>query len=565
MLTRPVILLVDDEPQTLSPLLDALARRYGGDYRVISHLSARAALDDLAQIKNEGGNVALIIADQWMPEMNGIDLLSRAHEIHPAAQRALLVAWGDRSAAPTILNGCAFGRIENYVTKPWSPPEVYLYPAIGDFLAEWSRAHGPRMELVRIIGDDPSSRAYEIQELLQRNGIPHGFHIAGSDHGAQLLEQAGSDGERLPVVILPDGHALIDPPNSDILDTLGASNADQSTCDVAIVGAGPAGLAAAVYAASEGLDTLVFEREVIGGQAGSSSLIRNYLGFPAGISGASLTQRAYQQAWLFGAKYVFARHVSGLRASGAERIITLSDDREIEARAVVIACGATYRRLGIPKLERFVNAGVFYTTPYYTGFLKDKTVMVIGGGNSAGQAVIHIARNAYKVILVVRAESLEHGMSDYLVQNIRQLANVEVRLHAEVVDGDGEKMLGRLVLRDRDSGRRETLSADSLLVLIGTQPNTRWLAETLQRDKKGYIVTGSEIDRHAANWDVARDPLPLETSMPGVFAVGDVRLGSVKRIASAVGEGAIAVQYIHAYLAAQTGVTGRAGQSALLS
>ena len=546
MLTRPVIMLVDDEPQALSPLLDALARRYGGDYRVVSHLSARAALDDLASIKNEGEEVALIIADQWMPEMTGIELLGRAHQIHPEAQRALLVTWGDRTAAPTILTGCALGQIENYVHKPWSPPEVHLYPLIGEYLAAWTRTHGPRMELVRVIGDDPSPRSYEVQELLHRNGIPHGFYLAASDTGRTLLEQAGLDGSRLPVVILPDGHVLLDPSNSDILDALGVSNLEQSRCDVAIVGAGPAGLAAAVYAASEGLDTLVIEREAIGGQAGASSLIRNFLGFPGGISGGDLTLRAYQQAWLFGAKYVLAREVARLRASGTDRILTLSDGREITARAVVVASGASYRRLGVPNLERFSGAGLFYTSPLVTVVLKDRNVFVAGGGNSAGQAVVYLAKNLNKVTLIVRAASLEQGMSDYLVRDIRQRSNVEVRLQTEVIDGGGEKMLERIVLRDRVSGKTETLPADVLFALVGAQPHTDWLGAAVERERGGYIVTGRDLSRRAAAGE--REPLPLETSMPGVFAVGDVRARSVKRIASAVGEGSIAVQYIHTYM-----------------
>ena len=548
MLTRPVIMLVDDEPQALTPMLDALARRYGGDYRVVSHLSPRAALDDLITIKNEGEEVALIIADQWMPEMTGIDLLGRAHQIHPEAQRALLVTWGDRTAGPTILTSCALGQIENYVHKPWSPPEVHLYPLIGEYLAAWTRTHGPRMELVRVVGDDPSARAYELQELLHRNGIPHGFYVAASDAGRALLKQAGLDGSRLPVVILPDGHVLLDPSNSEILDSLGVSNLEQSRCDVAIVGAGPAGLAAAVYAASEGFDTLVIERQAIGGQAGSSSLIRNFLGFPGGISGGDLTLRAYQQAWLFGAKYVLAREVTQLRASGTDRILTLSDGREITARAVIIASGASYRRLDVPNLERFSGAGLFYTSPLSGVVLKDKNVFVAGGGNSAGQAVVYLAKNSNKVTLIVRAASLEQGMSDYLVRDIRQRSNVEVRLQTEVVDGGGEKMLERIVLRDRVSGKTETLPADLLFALVGAQPHTDWLGTAVDRERGGYIVTGRDLDRRGAA--VEREPLPLETSMPGVFAVGDVRARSVKRVASAVGEGSIAVQYIHTYMTA---------------
>jgi thioredoxin reductase (NADPH) len=541
-------MVVDDEPRPLATLLDALARRYGEDYRVVSHLSPHAALEDLDRMRNDGEQLALIIADQWMRGMNGIDLLSRAHEIHRSAQRALLVSWGDRTATPTILQGCAFGQLENYLQKPWSPPEVHLYPAVGEFLSNWTRAHGPRMELVRVVGDDPSPRAHELRDLLERNGIPHGFHPADSDEAKRLLERTGQDGSRLPLVILLDGLVLVDPSNTEVLDSLGVSNLEERTCDLAVVGAGPAGLATAVYGASEGLSTIVIEREAIGGQAGTSSLIRNYLGFPHGISGGELTQRAYQQAWLFGTKYVLAREVSRLRASGIDRILTLSDGTEITARAVVIASGATYRRLEVPGLERFVGAGVFYTAPGSSSVFQNKVVFVVGGGNAAGQAVLHVAKSARHVTLVVRGPSLEEGMSDYLVQAIVRHRNVQVRLETEVVDGAGDGALERIVLEDERKKTRETVATDALFILIGVQPRTEWLSGTLQRHPKGFILTGPDLDRASAGARRGREALPLETSMRGVFAVGDVRFGSTKRIASAVGEGAMAVQYVHAYL-----------------
>jgi thioredoxin reductase (NADPH) len=561
MLTRPVITVVDDEPQALAALLGALARRFGGDYRIVSHRSARAALDDLERIRADGEQVALVIADQWMPEMTGIELLGRAHEIHAAAQRALLVEWGDQTAAPTIIEGCAFGQIENYLHKPWSPPEVHLYPAVSEFLAAWTRAHGPRMELVRLVGNYPSSRVHEIREFLQRSGIPHGFYVAESEQGERLLRQAGLDGSRLPALILLGGHVLVAPSNADISDALGASNLEERVGDLAIVGAGPAGLAAAVYAASEGLSTIVVEREAIGGQAGTSSLIRNYLGFPSGIGGSELAQRAYEQAWLFGAKFVFARGVSHLRASGLNRILTLSDGTEITVRAVVVASGAAYRRLDVPQLERFKGMGVFYTalsfdTPSDAQLLKDKTVLVVGAGNAAGQAVVHLSKNARKVTLLVRGDSLETNMSDYLMRDISRRPNVEIRLRTEVVDGNGDTALRRVVLLDHARGTRETVPADALFVLIGAQPHTEWLGGTLQRDRKGFIITGRDLDRAGVGWSLERGPLPHETSMPGVFAVGDARQGSVKRVASAVGEGAIAVRYVHEYLAAPVELVG---------
>jgi thioredoxin reductase (NADPH) len=550
MPTRQVIMIVDDEPETLAAMRDALTRRFGGDYRVVPHLSARAALDDLGRIRAGGEDVALVIADQWMPELSGVELLGSVREVHPAAQRALLFVWGERTGAPAILDGCAFGRLDNYLHKPWSPPEVHLYPAVSEYLAEWTRAHGPRMELVRVVGAHPSPRAHEVRGFLERNGIPYGFHAAGSGQGRHLLEKAGLDGSRLPVVILLDGHALVDPSNTDISDALGASNLDERTCDLAIVGAGPAGLAAAVYGASEGLATVVIEREAVGGQAGTSSLIRNFLGFPRGISGNELAQRAYQQAWLFGTKFVFAREAVRLRAAGTDRVLTLSDGTEITARAVVVASGVTYRRLGVPGLERFDGAGVYYTAPVDAGFYKDRAVFVAGGGNAAGQAAAHLAKHARRVTLLVRGDSLEKGMSDYLVREIRQRPNVAIRLLTEAVDGDGGTALERIVLLDHARGARETVPADSLFVLIGAQPHTGWLAGTVLRDRDGFLLTGRNLRRAAGEVRFEREPMRLETSMPGVFAVGDVRLGSVKRVASAVGEGAMAMQYVHEYLAA---------------
>jgi thioredoxin reductase (NADPH) len=549
MLAKPVIMIVDDEPEALSALLNTLARRFGADYRVASHLCVSSAIEELKKIKADGEEVALVVADQWMPEATGGEFLGRVHEIYPAAQRALLVAWGDKSATSSILQGCAFGKLDNYLHKPWSPPEVHLYPAIGEFLSKWTHEHVPHMELVRLVGRHPSPRTHEINEFLERTGIPHGLYSADSEEGKRLLQERALDPSRLPVVVLLDGHALVEPTNTEISDALGASNLEERTCDLAIVGAGPAGLAAAVYAASEGLATIVIEREAVGGQAGASSLIRNYLGFPAGISGSQLAQRAYEQAWLFGAKFVFAREVARLSARNTDRILTLSDGIEITARAVVIASGANYQRLNIPGVERFVGTGVFYTTLSDTRLLKDATVLVVGGGNAAGQAVLHLSKNARKVTLVVRAESLEKGMSDYLVRDIRQRRNIEVRFRTEVVDGIGDTALKQVVLLDRAQQSKETVTVDIMFVLIGARPQTEWLAGTLQRDTHGFILTGDELARNHRDWNPQREPMRLETSMPGVFAAGDVRMGSAKRVASSVGEGAMAMQFVHQYLA----------------
>jgi thioredoxin reductase (NADPH) len=542
MTERPAIVILDDDPVALSALLDALARRFGADYRVVSHLSAGACLDALAAMKAASEEVALLVADLWMPKMTGSELLARAHRIYPAAKRALLVAWGDRAASPSILQGCAFGELDNYLYKPWSPAEVHLYPLVSEFLAEWTRAFRPGLELVKVIAPAPSPRSHELRELLTRNGVPHGFYASGTPEAAQSLAETGVLDRGAPVVVLLDGTALVDPSNAALMDAVGESP-EELRCDLAIVGAGPAGLAAAVYAASEGLRTLVVEREVVGGQAGSSVLIRNYLGFPRGISGAELMQRAYQQAWLFGAKYVFAREVAGLSQSGGYRVLSLSDGREITARAVLVATGARYRRLDVPGIDRFVGSGVFYTVSTEASVVSGRDVAVAGGGNSAGQAVLHLARYARRVSLLVRADDLTQHMSDYLVQAIRRTENVDVRLSTEIVDVQGLHHIEEVTVRDRSRGVLESIPTQLLLVMIGVLPQTEWLATAVECDDRGFIVTGADVTR-----DVARRPLRLETSMPGVFAAGDVRHGSVKRVASAVGEGAIAVQLIHEYL-----------------
>jgi thioredoxin reductase (NADPH) len=556
MNARPNIIVVDDEPTALASLLDALTRRYGGDYRVIPHLTALGALAELERLKDEGERVALIIADQWMPEMTGSDVLVHAHRIFPEAQRGLLVEWGDRTAAPVILEGCAMGRLENYLHKPWSPPEIHLYPAVGEFLADWTRMHGPRMEIVRVLGEDPSPRAREIRDLLERNGIPHGFYRTDSEDALRLIEKTKLDPTRLPAVVLLDGHVFSDPTNAEILDALGATDVEEPTCDLAIVGGGPAGLASAVYASSEGLRTVVIEREAVGGQAGTSSLIRNYLGFPRGISGAELAQRAYEQAWLFGTKYVFAREARRLEARGPDRVVTLADGTEIVAKSVLIATGAAYRRIGIPELERFTGAGVFYIVPGDGSFVEGKDVFVIGAGNAAGQGVVHLARFARSVTLLVRGGLLEKHMSDYLVREIRTRPNVEVLLRTEAVDGHGDGQLERLTIADRQRRHRETRPASALFVLIGAQPHTEWLGNAVQRDAEGFIMTGADVNRKSADWPLDRPPTRFEASMPGVFAAGDVRSGSEKRVGSAVGEGAVAMPFIHDYLRAPVSLGG---------
>ena len=542
---RPTIVVVDDEPTALASMLDALTRRFGGDYRVEPHLSAPSALDAVSRLKADGEEIALVIADQWMPGMTGDEFLGRVRAIEPTAKRALLVSWGDREASPVILQACALGQLDNYLYKPWVPAEVHLYPYVSEFLAEWTRLHRPGMELIHIVGDELSTRANEIRELLDRNGIPYGFHPTGTPQAEQLVDKHDAREQQRPLVFLLDGSMLANPSDAEIMDGVGESP-DTLHCDVAVVGGGPAGLTAAVYAGSEGLGTLVVERHVIGGQAGASSLIRNYLGFPRGISGAELTQRAYQQAWLFGAKFVFSREAVALRLSGTTRLLRLSDGREIGASSVIVATGAKYRRLEVPELQHFVGISIFYTTFGETRLVRGLDVAVVGGGNSAAQAVVHLARFARTVTLIVRGTSLARTMSDYLVQQIRSTPNVQVRLESEVVGGDGAERLETLEIRGRAHGEVETVPARLLFVLIGAMPHTDWLQGTVQRDAKGFIPTGHRVD--PTLWPLQRPPMSFETSVPGVFAVGDVRLDSMKRVASAVGEGAGVIQNVHQYL-----------------
>jgi len=545
MAERPVIVIVDDEPDTLAAMLDALTRRFGGDYRVVAHLSARAALEAIVKIKEEKEDIALVIADQRMPEMTGREFLGQVRSVVPTAKRALIVDWGDHEVSPTILQACALGELDNYLYKPWTPAEVHLYPLISEFLAEWTRVHRPGMELIHIVGDEQAPRSNEIRELLNRNGIPYGFHQVGSVPANRLIEERGAEIAGLPAIFLHNGAVLVNPTNAQIMDAVGESPHELS-CDVAVVGAGPAGLTAAVYAGSEGLRTLVVERHVVGGQAGASALIRNYLGFPRGISGAELTQRAYQQAWLFGAKFVFAREVTGLCSHAERKILMLSDGREIVAKAIVVATGARYRRLDVPSLERFIGRSIFYTTLGESQLVHDLDLAVAGGGNSAGQAALHLARFARRVTLVVRATSLEKGMSGYLVYQIHRTPNIDVRLDSEIVSGEGSDRLETLAIQNKARNIVETVPATLLFVLIGATPHTDWLAGVAQRDAKGFIITGHDVD--LGSWPMQRKPMNFETSVPGLFAIGDVRLGSTKRVASAVGEGAGAVADIHQYL-----------------
>jgi thioredoxin reductase (NADPH) len=552
----PILLLVSDQGRVLEALAGDLGRRFGAEYRILGERSPAAALATLERLAARSEEVALLIAAQQMREMGGVDFILRAHELHPTAKRVLLVGRRRWTPANPAVRAMTLGQIDDYLFEPWLPLGRWLYLPITQVLADWVPSKAPSFEGIRIVGERWGPRAHELRDMLTRMGIPHGWYLADSQAGRELLQEAGQDGSRLPVVVFHSGRVFVDPSDAELAEGLGFGTRPAAAAyDLVIVGAGPAGLAAAVYAASEGLQTLVVEPRVVGGQAGTSSLIRNYLGFPRGIGGGVLANRALEQAWLFGAHLVLTQRAMGLRAHGRDRLVRLSDGSEIAAAAVVVASGVSWRRLGVPQLEALLGAGVFYgAAGAEARAMEGQDVFVVGAGNSAGQASVHLARYAASVTILCRGEALGHSMADYLVQQIKRAPNVAVRLHTEVVDGRGGRRLEGLTLRDRRSGTTQHLPAAALFVMIGAEPHTEWLAGTIERDDRGYILTGHDLlraGRPPPGWPRQRPPLLLETSIPGVFAAGDVRYRSVKRVASAVGEGAVAVQLVHEYLSQQ--------------
>jgi thioredoxin reductase (NADPH) len=551
----PVLLIVDADRVARGATETALRRRYGVDYQILTADSPETGLDTLARLAQQGADVALVAVDPRLPGMDGVAFLERARALHRRAMRALLVAMDRRgtripfSELASLQRASALGRIDFWAVKGWVAPEELLYPPIQEALTAWTRAHRPHHAVFRIIGEPWSPDSHALRDVLARNTVPFRFYAADSDVGKQLLRDHGVNAARLPAVILHDGSVLHQPTQVDIAAALGVHTRPTSAIyDLAILGAGPAGLSAAVYGASEGLRTLVIEPLAIGGQAGTSSMIRNYLGFQRGVSGGELAFRAWEQALLFGTEFVFSQRAVGLTRHGHERTVVLSDGSEVHARAVIIAAGVDYRRLGIPTLERLVGVGVFYgAASAEAPALAGEEVYVVGGANSAGQAALHLARFAARVTLLVRGESLAVGMSDYLIQQIAATPNIAVRLRTRVADGHGEDRLETLTVEDVGTGQREEVSAAAVFILIGAEPRTEWLRDAIQCDNRGYILTDRDVPQQA--WPSARPPLSYETSLPGVFAVGDARHGSVKRVAGAVGEGSVAVGAVHQYLA----------------
>jgi thioredoxin reductase (NADPH) len=549
--SSPVLLAVDDDPAALERIERELGRRYASDYRVVCLPLPEAGLAELERLSAAGEDVALVLAAQWTVGTTGSQLLAEARRLHPHAKRGLLIewgAWGDRPTADAIFKAMALGDIDYYVLKPWWSPDEQFHRTIGEFLYEWTRALPSVAREVELIGPGWAPRSHELRSLLARNGVPHAFHASDSPAGLERLEAAGRSGEPAPVAIMLDGQVLVDPSNVELAAAFGVSTElhGRHEFDVVVIGAGPAGLAAAVYAASEGLDTLVVEREALGGQAGSSSLIRNYLGFSRGVSGSELAQRAYQQAWVFGSDFLLMRDATSLRADGERIALTISDGSEVSARTVVLAMGVAYRRLDAPSLEALVGAGVFYgASTSEAQALSGGRAYVVGGGNSAGQAAMHLSRFAERVTIAIRGDGLSKTMSRYLRETIDAAPNIELRPRTEVVGAAGEGRLAQLTLRTIGSGEEEAVAADGLFVMIGSHPHTEWLPEAIERDRRGFLLTGPDVSKA---WPLTRAPLMLETSMPGVFAAGDVRHRSVKRVAAAVGQGAAAIQQVHEYL-----------------
>jgi thioredoxin reductase (NADPH) len=550
----PVLLVVDSDLRARGIVEGELRKRYGSDYQIRCAGSADEALALLAKLRDQAVPVSLVLAaDQPLPGMTGVELLARVRDFDPTARRVLLTGWGIQARSDTIVHALALAHIDAYFARPATVPDEAFHRAVTELLEEWARSHLPAFEAVRVVGEEWSAWSHEIRDLLSRNAVSFGFYPVDSDRGQALLREVGAPGATLPVVALFNGMVLEHPSPTEIAAALGLQTSSGTDChDVAVIGAGPAGLAAAVYGASEGLSTIVLEPEAIGGQAGTSSLIRNYLGFPRGVSGEDLAVRAYTQAWNFGAEYVYGNKASGLRLDGHEHVIALSGGSEVRSRAVIVATGMSYRRLGIPALESLSGAGVFYgAASSEAQAMRGQDVFVVGGANSAGQAAVHLAKYAANVTMLVRGESLADGMSDYLTHEIASTPNIVVRHQVVVTGGAGSGRLENLTLRDEQTGETEDVPAAAVFVLIGAEPRTQWLPENIERDRWGFVLTGADLlsgGNRAQGWPLQRGPMFLESSMPGVFAVGDVRRGSVKRVASAVGEGSIAIRMVHDYL-----------------
>lgn len=550
-MTKPVLLTVDDEPEVLQAVARDLRRRYGKHYGVLRADSGAAALATLRELAERDSPVALLLSDHRMPEMQGVELLSRAREIVPDAKRVLLTAYADTEAAIAAINR---SQLDYYLLKPWDPPEERLYPVLDDLLDDWRGGYRPGFGGLRVIASRWSPEAHDVKDFLARNHVPYRFLDVETSDDARRMALNGDDPTPLPLVILPEGERLAGPSLAELARALKLrTEATQPFYDLAIVGAGPAGLAAAVYGASEGLATVLVERQAPGGQAGTSSRIENYLGFPAGLSGADLARRAVDQARRFGVEVLTPQEVTALALDGPYKRLTLADGSEIACHVLMIASGVTWQRLPAAGAEELTGRGVYYGAAMSEALsCKDEDVYVVGAGNSAGQSALYFAAYARSVTLVVRGGSLGAKMSSYLVDRIEASEKIVVRLHSEIAECIGGEHLEELVLVDRESGARERVKACVLFIFIGAAPRTDWLGGVVARDDRGFILTGPDLDpgKHLKDWPLSRAPYLLEANVPGVFAAGDVRHESIKRVASAVGEGSVAVHFMHRYLAA---------------
>jgi thioredoxin reductase (NADPH) len=547
---RPVILTVDDDPGVSRAVARDLRRKYGEGHRIVRAESGTTALDALRQMKLRGEPVAVLLADYRMPEMNGIEFLEHAMDVYPRARRALLTAYADTGAAIDAINVVD---LDYYLLKPWDPPEEKLYPVVDSLLDSW-RASDPRpVPELKVVGHRWSARSSEVREFLARNQVPYRWYLADEPEGKRLLDAAEADAMSLPVVITVDGEVLVEPSDAELAARVGlATTPSAEFYDLVVVGGGPAGLGAAVYGASEGLRTVLVERMATGGQAGQSSRIENYLGFPDGVSGAQLTDRARRQAAKFGAEVLTTREVVGLEVHGPARTVRFADGTAVDAHAVILATGVAYRQLAAPGLDELTGRGVFYGSALTeAASCAEQDVYIVGGANSAGQAAVYLARGAKSVTIVVRGPSLRKSMSHYLVEQIERVPNIRVRTCTEVAEAHGDDHLERLTLRDSETGDTEVVDAQWLFVFIGAAPLTGWLDGVVHRDGRGFVLAGPDLaaaGEQLVGWPLDRAPYHLETSVPGIFVAGDVRAESAKRVASAVGEGAMAVMLVHRYL-----------------
>jgi thioredoxin reductase (NADPH) len=545
---RPVIMTVDDDPGVSRAVARDLRRKYGQTERIVRAESASDGLDALRQMKLRGEQAAVILADYRMPHMNGIEFLERAMDIYPAARRVLLTAYADTNAAIEAINVVD---LDHYLLKPWDPPEEKLYPVLDDLLAAWRKADQRVVPEAKVVGHRWSAPSAQLREFLARNQVPYRWYASDSPEGEKLLNVAGADGSVLPLVITPDGEPLVNPTKPALAAKVGlATIPEQDFYDLIVIGGGPAGLGAAVYGASEGLRTVLVEKIATGGQAGQSSRIENYLGFPDGVSGAQLTSRARRQALKFGAEVLTTTEAIKLEQSGSARTVTLSDGTTIGAHAVILATGVAYRQLNQPGCAELTGCGIFYGSALtQVEACVDRDVYIVGGANSAGQAAVYLSRFCKSVTMLVRAPSLTKSMSYYLIEQIGAIERIAVRTCTEVIEARGEKELEQITLRDLNTGVTEDVGASRLFVFIGAEPRTDWLDGVVARDSHGFVLAGPDLSEDdMSGWQLERLPYHLETSVPGVFVTGDVRADSAKRVASAVGEGAMAVMLVHRYL-----------------